>query len=37
MEVEDVDNVTRKPHMQGDEEEQQMEDPKVNTILILEL
>ncbi len=35
--VEDVDNVTQKPHMQVNEEEEQMEDPKVNTILIFEL
>jgi hypothetical protein len=37
MEVEDEDFVSRKPHMQGNEKEEWMEDFKVKTILISEL
>jgi hypothetical protein len=33
--VEDEDYVTQKPQMWGDEEEEQMENLKVKTILIL--
>jgi len=35
--VEDEDCVTQKPQMWGNEEEEQMEDPKVKTILISKL